>query len=232
MLQIERVSKLYRKAESVIPALDQAWIGVNAGEFVVVHGPSGSGKTTLLLSAGGLLAPDDGQVLVHGRDPYRLPREKRARLRAEMIGFVFQQFHLIPYLTVRENVLAPSLALPAGDARERGEELIEHFNLSARAAHMPSELSTGERQRTALARALLNRPRLLLADEPTGNLDPENASVVLTYIAEFARTGGAVLMVTHNELAAACADRIVQMREGRLLHRATQQQASQETVDK
>jgi ABC-type lipoprotein export system ATPase subunit len=153
---------------------------------------------------------------VEGRNPYALAQEERAKLRAEAIGFVFQQFHLIRYLTVLENVLAPSLAMPSDGARARAEELLDRFGLSARSEHVYAELSTGERQRTALARALLNRPRLLLADEPTGNLDPGNASILLAHIAEFARSGGAVLMVTHDEIAKGYADQIMKMKEGRL----------------
>jgi putative ABC transport system ATP-binding protein len=182
-----------------------------------VHGPSGCGKTTLLLAAGALLAPDDGQVLVDGRDPYRMSLEERAHLRATTIGFVFQQFHLIPYLTVLENVLAASLANPFPDARERAEELLDRFGMSSRAEHVPAELSTGERQRTALARALLNEPRLLLADEPTGNLDPDNAAALLAYIADFAHTGGSALVVTHSDAAKAHADQVMEMSEGRIV---------------
>ena len=156
-------------------------------------------------------------MVVGERDVYGLSLEERARLRAEMIGFVFQQFHLIPYLTVLENVLAPSLAARTDTPRERAEELIAQFNLSSRAGHVPGALSTGERQRTALARALLNRPRVLLADEPTGNLDPENASILLGHLAEFARAGGAVLMVTHADLAKEYADQVVRIEEGRVV---------------
>ena len=216
MLELTEIRKLYRKPKETIRALDGVSLRVEAGEFAVVWGPSGCGKTTLLLAAGALLAPDQGTVLVEGRNPYTLAQEERAKLRAEAIGFVFQQFHLIPYLTVLENVLAPSLAMPSDGARARAEELLDHLNLSARAEHVSAELSTGERQRTALARALLNRPRLLLADEPTGNLDPENAAILLGHIAEFARSGGAVLMVTHDDTAKGYADRIMKMEEGRL----------------
>lgn len=215
MLELIEARKLYRKPKETIHALDGVSLRVEAGEFAVVWGPSGCGKTTLLLAAGALLAPDRGTVLVGGRNPYALAQEERAKLRAEVIGFVFQQFHLIPYLTVLENVLAPSLAMPSDGARARAEELLDRFNLLARSEHVYAELSTGERQRTALARALLNRPQLLLADEPTGNLDPGNASVLLGHIAEFARSGGAVLMVTHDDTAKGYADQIIRMEEGR-----------------
>jgi ABC-type lipoprotein export system ATPase subunit len=141
------------------------------------------------------------------------------------VGFVFQQFHLVPYLSVLDNVLSPSLALtsdaPAERAClepvERARMLIEHFGLAQRIAHKPSELSTGERQRTALARALLNKPGLILADEPTGNLDADSGRAVLEYLAEFARQGGSVLLVTHDERAAGYAQRTVKMRAGRIV---------------
>ncbi len=214
LLEISDVRKRYRKSDAVVRALDGVSLAVDLGEFVVVRGPSGCGKTTLLLTAGGLLKPDGGRVSLDGRDPYGLSADARAGLRAATVGFVFQQFHLIPYLNVFENVLTPSLAVGGDRVRQRAAELLDRFGLSARAAHVPAELSTGERQRTALARALLNRPRLLLADEPTGNLDPDNAAVVLKHIAEFAQAGGAVLLVTHDEVAREHADRIIRLEAG------------------
>lgn len=216
MLEIQQIHKQYRKNGKIIHALEDISLQVKPGEFVVVRGPSGCGKTTLLLIAGGLLVPDQGQVWINGSDLYRLPIEQRARVRATAIGFVFQQFHLIPYLTVQENILAPSLALHSAGILSRAEELMTHFNLTDRAGHIPAELSTGERQRTALARALLNRPRLLLADEPTGNLDPENASVVMDYMGEFARSGGAVLLVTHDEVDKKYRERVIRLVSGKI----------------
>ena len=217
MLKLEGAGKSYERPEGTVHALADFSLEVGAGEFVIVRGPSGCGKTTLLLTAGALLAPDRGRVLVDGREPYKLPVEERARLRGSTIGFVFQQFHLIPYLTALENVMAPALAVANGHARERAEELIARFGLADRANHVPAELSTGERQRTALARALLNRPKLLLADEPTGNLDPDNAGVVLNHIAEFAESGGAVLLVTHDKAPEDHASRTVRLENGRLV---------------
>jgi ABC-type lipoprotein export system ATPase subunit len=218
---MRNVAKRYRAAAGggggQVAALDGVSLSLAAGEFVAVRGPSGCGKTTLLLAAGALLAGDEGQVLIDGQDPYRLGSDQRARFRAGKLGFVFQQFHLVPYLTVLENVLSPCLALPAEDGERRAMQLIEHFGLTERIHHTPGELSTGERQRTALARALLNRPRLLLADEPTGNLDADSARAVLDYLAEFARDGGAVLLVTHDDRAAAYAPRTVRMEKGRIL---------------
>jgi len=216
-LQVQDLSKSYPGPKGIVRAVDGVSLAVSAGEFVAVEGPSGCGKTTLLLAAGGLLEPTTGQVLVDGQDPYVLSAERRAQFRAANLGFVFQQFHLVPYLSVLDNVLAPALALPAADAKERARELITHFGLQDRADHVPAELSTGERQRIALARALLNRPKLLLADEPTGNLDPDNARVVLGYLAEFAHHGGAVLLVTHDAAALSLAHRTLKLRGGRFV---------------
>lgn len=216
LLDIRNVSKTYRGGGGDVRALNAVSLSVNIGEFVAVQGPSGCGKTTLLLIAGGLLSPDAGQVLIGGEDPYALPPDRRARFRAAQIGFVFQQFHLVPYLSVLDNVLAASLAGDPAHARERANELLAQFGLTHRAHHVPGELSTGERQRTALARALLNRPKLLLADEPTGNLDAENAEVVLNHLKEFSATGG-VLLVTHDTRAVGFAQRVAKMEHGKLV---------------
>jgi ABC-type lipoprotein export system ATPase subunit len=218
MLEIVNLSKTYRKDTVTITALHQVCLSVQRGEFVAVHGPSGCGKTTLLLIAGGLLHPDTGTARVAGHDLYELSAEARAKFRAANIGFVFQQFHLIDYLTVLDNVLASSLALPVPAARAKAVELLENFGLGHRISHRPAELSTGERQRTALARALLHQPKLLLADEPTGNLDEENGRVVLEHLATHARDSGAVLLVTHDQRAAAFADRVIALGDSGVRH--------------
>jgi len=216
MLEVKNLSKVYRGPNGPLNAVDNVSLQIKTGEFLAVQGPSGSGKTTLLLSIGGLQAPDKGNVIVDGNNLYRMGPNDRARFRAANIGFVFQQFYLIPYLNVMDNVLAPSVALPHLEADKRARELIERFKLTDRSSHKPSELSTGERQRTAMARALLNNPKLLLADEPTGNLDKDNADIVLNFLSEFARSGEAVLMVTHSEQAAAQADRVLHLRNGKV----------------
>jgi len=215
VLELEGVSKIYRRSDGEVRALDGVSLAIAPGEFVAVQGPSGCGKTTLLLIAGGLLVPDGGSVRVDGRDFYAMTPNERAIFRAGAIGFVFQQYHLIPYLSVMENVLAASLALRDRDPYKAAGELIDHFGLGDRAAHVPAELSAGERQRAALARALLNRPKLLLADEPTGNLDKTNAEAVLGYLKEFAEWGGAVLLVTHSSRAASYAQRSIMLKEGK-----------------
>jgi len=214
MLEFKEVSRSFRGPEGEVQALRGVSFVVTCGEFVAVRGPSGCGKTTLLLTAGALLRPTRGQVLVDGRDPYALGPDKRSAMRAEKIGFVFQQFHLVPYLSVLDNVLAPCVAFPTPGADERARELLSRFNLEHRARHVPAQLSTGERQRAALARALLNRPKLILADEPTGNLDEENGKVVLTHLSEFASSGAAVLLVTHDQAVSAIADRTVRLQDG------------------
>jgi ABC-type lipoprotein export system ATPase subunit len=210
-LQVRTVSKLYPTPRGPVRALVDLSLDVQPGEMVAVQGPSGCGKTTLLLAAGGLLHPNSGQILVEGADLYALSGEARTRFRGAHIGFVFQQLHLVPYLSVLENVLTPALALPLPDARPRALDLIEHVGLSDRLHHVPAQLSTGERQRTALARALLARPKLVLADEPTGNLDEANGELVLNYLAEHARAGGAVLLATHERWAAERAQRVIRL---------------------
>jgi ABC-type lipoprotein export system ATPase subunit len=216
LLQLDHITKTYRSGPRTVRAVDDVSLSVDAGEFVAVAGPSGCGKTTLLLIAGGLLAPDAGDVTIAGENPYALSADQRARFRAANVGFVFQQFHLVPYLTVLDNILAASMATRPTDAKQRAEELLAKFGLQSRAHHVPAELSTGERQRTALARALLNRPKLILADEPTGNLDRENAETVLQHLKEFTRDGGAVLLVTHDEFALQFAQRTDRIRDGRI----------------
>jgi len=217
LLEIRDLAKHYPGPTGTVHALAGVSLGVAPGEFLAVQGPSGCGKSTLLLAAGGLLRPDAGQVRIAGQDPYALSPEARATFRAAHIGFVFQQFHLVPYLSILDNVLAPTLALSQPDARARATELIARFGLQDRQHHVPEQLSVGERQRTALARALLNRPQLLLADEPTGNLDRDNADAVLAALVEFTRAGGAVLLVTHDEAVRSVAHRWVRLRNGQVV---------------
>jgi ABC-type lipoprotein export system ATPase subunit len=213
LLQLKNICKRYERPDHSVEALVGVSLEIGEGEFVVIRGPSGCGKTTLLLTAGGLLAPDSGTVTICGRQPYALGADDRAALRATTIGFVFQQFHLVPYLSVLENVLSPTLATEIPDAANRAHELVSRFGLSERSTHLPGELSTGERQRTALARAMLTKPRLILADEPTGNLDEANARGVMDGLSAFAVEGGAVLLVTH-DASPTSAGRILHMVNG------------------
>ena len=216
LLQLVDVSKSYSGVAGRITAMDRVSLTLSAGDFASIQGPSGCGKSTLLLTAGTLLQPDSGEVRLMGQSTAQLSSAQRALLRSNSIGFVFQQFHLVPYLSVLDNVLAPSLAAKSNGQLARAQSLLERFGLTPRAGHVPAQLSSGERQRCALARALLNQPRLLLADEPTGNLDEENAEIVLTSLKDFARSGGAVLLVTHDSRAAAHATMRLRMNSGRL----------------
>ena len=216
LISLDHITKSYTGDVEDVVAVADVSVSVDSGEFVAVVGPSGCGKTTLLLVAGGLLSPDSGEVTLDGTDPYSLSQEKRARFRAERIGFVFQQFHLVPYLNVLDNVLAPALVTGDPEAGKRAEELVQRFGLGDRVGHRPGQLSTGERQRVALARALLNEPQVILADEPNGNLDSENSDEVLKALQAFADQGGAVLLVTHDPDAVAFAGRKVVLAGGRL----------------
>jgi len=216
LVDIQDARKTYQGASGQVLAVDGVSLSVDGGEFVAVQGPSGCGKSTMLLIAGGLLTPESGSVQIGGEDPYALTADARSKFRADNIGFVFQQFHLVPYLSILDNALAPSIATGSKDAEQRARELLDQFGLSHRLEHTPGELSSGERQRTALARALLNEPKVLLADEPTGNLDTENATEVLKHLRKFAASGGAVLLVTHDAQAAATADRVIHLRDGKL----------------
>ncbi len=218
LLQLDSVSKTYKDAHSTVHAVEDVSLQISEGEFVAVQGPSGCGKSTLLLIAGGLLKPDAGTVKVDDQDPYSMTPDSRAEFRAQKIGFVFQQFHLVPYLSVLENIMAPGMAAncTSSEIRERALHLTERFGLADRRHHVPAKLSSGERQRAAMARALLNQPKLLLADEPTGNLDHENAETVLNDLSEFAANGGAVLLVTHDERAVAHAQRGIILQDGKI----------------
>jgi putative ABC transport system ATP-binding protein len=246
LLKMIDVRRTFRRASQEVRALDRVSLELSPGNFLAIRGPSGCGKSTLLLTCGGLLRPDSGQVELLGKDLYQLSPNSRAELRATGVGFVFQQFHLVPYLHVLDNVLAATLGLPSSNGastrtgrsegmpgsadsaggtidgpsvravRERAMELLERFGLADRRLHVPARLSVGERQRTALARALLNRPQLLLADEPTGNLDDANAEIVWQCLAEFAGGGGAVLLVTHDQRAARIAQVTREMTAGQL----------------
>ena len=221
LISLDHITKSYTGDVENVVAVDDVSVSVDSGEFVAVVGPSGCGKTTLLLVAGGLLRPDSGQVTIDGADPYSLSTEQRARFRAERIGFVFQQFHLVPYLNVLDNVLAPALVTGDPTARQRADGLVQRFGLADRVRHRPGQLSTGERQRVALARALLNKPKVILADEPTGNLDGENSDEVLKALQAFANEGGAVLLVTHDPNAVAFAGRKVVLAGGQLAEGVT-----------
>jgi len=214
MISLEKICIDYNKGSDKVAALDNINLQVNEGEFLVIRGPSGSGKSTLLLTIGGMLHPDQGDVSIDQQNIYTLSNKDRAKFRAEKIGFVFQLFHLLPYLDCFDNILLPGGLNKRESLNDDVTSLIQRLGLTKRTDHKPSELSIGERQRTAIARALLNNPKIILADEPTGNLDPENATEVIGYLSEFHKNKGTVILVTHGNLADQHADRIVYLREG------------------
>ncbi len=216
LITLDGVTKRYATRAGQVNALDNVNLEILPGQFVVLRGPSGSGKTTLLMVIAGMLRPSAGTVTVAQQDMYALGQQARARFRACHIGFVFQMFHLVPYLNVAENV-ALAARVP-GTANHRGHipQLLDRFGLAGRATHKPGELSAGEKQRTAIARALLNQPKIILADEPTGNLDPNNADTVMKHLADFQRAGGTVIVATHGPVAESFATQVVSLREGKL----------------
>ena len=216
MISCEAVSKVYRTKTGEVRSLDGFDLKIAKGEFLVVRGGSGSGKTTLLLSIGGMLLPTSGRVMFDGQDLYQMSNRDRAQVRSRSVGFVFQMFHLVPYLSVLDNVLLAHSGSADAGIRERGRNLIQTLGIQDRIRHRPAELSAGERQRAAIVRALLNEPEIILADEPTGNLDPSNTQEVFKHLSEFHRGGGTVIVVTHGTGADAFADRVIQLENGRL----------------
>ena len=216
LLRFEGVSKRFHRGTEEVVALDEVDLSVEPGEFVALIGPSGSGKSTLLHLAGGLDQPDHGRVLLGDRDLAGLSIGDRAKLRRREIGFVFQFFHLIPTLTVRENIELP-LLLDGAKSNGRTSDLLDRVDLGHRATHLPGELSGGEMQRAAIARALVAGPQIILADEPTGNLDSATSEAVLALLAEQVKDSGAALvMVTHDRDVAARAPRVHTLRDGKL----------------
>ncbi|HVQ89725.1 MAG TPA: ABC transporter ATP-binding protein [Mycobacteriales bacterium] len=217
VVRLRAASKRYEQAGP--PALDQVSVEVAAGEAVAVMGPSGSGKSTLLNLIAGVDRPSSGQVEVAGTDLGRLSERGLARFRRAHIGIIFQFFHLLDELTARENVLLPAqlAKVPAAAARARADELLRALDLADRAGAYPARLSGGQRQRVAVARALMNRPDLLLADEPTGAVDARTGEQVAGLLADLNRAGQTLVLVTHDpDLAQRCATRGIQLQDGRL----------------
>ncbi len=198
-------------------ALDGLDLSIEAGDFVVLRGPSGCGKTTLLLTLGGLRRPTSGSVHFEGEDLFLLPAARRCALRRGPIGFVFQEMHLLPYLDACANVALAVPGVSRAQARTRARDVLEDLGLGDRLTHRPSEMSAGERQRVAVARALVREPQVILADEATGSLDPESALLVLDLLADFHGGGGTVVLVTHaGELELRAQTRRLTMRAGRI----------------
>lgn len=220
MIQLNDVSKVYNTDGVPVIALQGVTLTVDEGEFVALVGPSGSGKSTLLTILGAMNPPTDGTITVDGIDVYGLSLERQADFRHEYVGFVFQQLQLIPYLTALENVMLPLTVarLSRQEKIRRATEILARMGLAGKERRLPGQLSGGEQGRVAVARALVNDPPLLLADEPTGNLDSENSQIVLNMIRALNRSfRQTILMITHNPEAAAVADRVIRMRDGRVI---------------
>lgn len=219
LLEAERVSRHYTTGEAVVPAVSDVTVTLLAGDFVALVGPSGCGKSTLLHLCGAMDRPTSGTVRLEGAVLSDLPDEALTRIRRERVGFVFQFFNLLPTLTVLENVALPLLLAGqrAGPAEGSARRLLDRVGLGARLRHYPQQLSGGEMQRAAVARALVHRPALVIADEPTGNLDSENGAAVLTLLMDLNReTGTTMLLATHAVEIATAARRVIRMRDGRI----------------
>jgi putative ABC transport system ATP-binding protein len=219
MLELDQARRYYASPGGAVHAVDDVSMSVSAGELVAIFGPSGSGKTTLLLLAAGLLRVEAGSVLFEGSDLAKLSKPELLAYRRTKLGFVFQGFNLVAGLTAEENVAMPLLLRRTHhrEARERARAVLDDVGLLHRCAHTPAELSGGEQQRVAIARALVGEPRLILADEPTGNLDTETGDAVLSLLSALPRErGAAIVLVTHDARVARYADRVLGMRDGRL----------------
>jgi putative ABC transport system ATP-binding protein len=218
VLRIEGVTKNYNHHGRPVAGLSEATLEFPKGDFVSVVGPSGSGKSTLLLVSGGMLSPTKGRVLLDEQSLYDLSADQRASVRRKKIGFLFQTFNLVPYLSALENVQLPLWLAGVDEVsqRERASALLQRVGLGDRLDHKPSELSVGEQQRVALSRALANDPEIILADEPTGNLDPDTSQQIMGFLNEINEEGRTIVMVTHDPRHAARAKRTVKLVAGRL----------------
>lgn len=215
-ISVTNAVKEYRMGGSVVKALNGMEIAVEEGEMVAIMGPSGAGKTTLLNIIGGLDSPDKGKVLVKGMEISSLNEGQRAQFRKSNVGFIFQFFNLIPSLTALENVLVPVM-FDRDPPFDRGLELLERVGLKDRVDHLPSELSGGERQRVAIARSLINDPLIILADEPTGNIDSETAREIVSLFKELNNEGKTLLLATHDRLVAGRARSMIKVRDGKVV---------------
>lgn len=216
LIEMKNVKKHYNGGDDVVEALRGVDISIEAGEFITVMGQSGSGKSTLLSVLGGMNHPTGGEIEMAGVKLYQLPSEQLADFRARKLGFVFQSFHLIPYLTASENVMLPLAIVRMKNAEKRAAatSALERVGLGSKLDRLPNQLSGGEQERVAIARAIVNNPDILLADEPTGNLDSKNSEEVMALFRELNRAGQTVVMVTHNADNCRYADRTITLRDG------------------
>ncbi len=220
MIQLDNIKKVFQTEEVETWALRNISLEVKEGEFVAIMGPSGCGKSTLLNIIGLLNNPTSGSYLLDGKDVSTLKESERTLIRRGMIGFVFQSFNLIDELNVVENIELPLLYMGVSgkERRKRAEDVMERVAISHRAKHFPSQLSGGQQQRTAIARAILPHPKLILADEPTGNLDSKNGKEVMELLSELHKEGTTIVMVTHSQHDANYADRIINMFDGEIVN--------------
>ncbi|MBI9016024.1 MAG: ABC transporter ATP-binding protein [Phycisphaerae bacterium] len=215
MIKIKNLTTTYNKASKKVIALDDLTLDIAQGQFAAIQGPSGCGKTTLLMTIGAMLQPSSGDVVINNENIYSLSQYNRNRFRAANIGFVFQMFHLVPYLTILDNVMLAAVKKDKS-SKDRARQLLDEFGLAHRITHRPDQLSTGEKQRTAIARAILNNPPLILADEPTGNLDPENAAIVLKFLKDYHSKGHTIVVVTHGQETKNIATVKINLKDGKL----------------
>ncbi len=219
IVQAEKLVKIYRMGQVDVKALDGVSLSIREGEFVAIMGPSGSGKSTLMNLIGCLDKPTSGRLMIDGAEISRMRDRQLARLRGEMIGFVFQTFNLIPRVSALANVMLPMSFVrttPKSARKRRAVELLEQVGLGHRVHHMPNELSGGERQRVAIARALANDPKIILADEPTGNLDTKTGRAILELFQALNKQGRTIVIVTHDAHVASYAERIIQLVDGQI----------------
>jgi putative ABC transport system ATP-binding protein len=218
MLELKNITKKYRKGSEIFTALDDISFSVAKGDFLAIIGHSGSGKSTLLNTIGGLVHPDSGEVFYENKDLYQLNNKELNSYRKQRVGFIFQQFHLMPYLTVHENI---RLGCHDKTYIKNIDRYLSDCSLTEQKNKFPSELSVGEKQRAAFIRAIISSPELLLADEPTGNLDPENSLVLLDLLREFNRNGGTVLLVSHDPDASRYATSTMKLSKGQIVSMIT-----------
>jgi len=218
IIEAKEITKTYTIGTKEVHVLDRVSLTVSEGEFLVIRGSSGSGKTTLLSLLSGLDRPTSGRIILEKTDITDQTEDELARMRNRAIGFVFQSFHLVPSLTTLENVMFPAELVPDEKAAEKAENLLRRVGLGHRLYNYPNQLSGGEKQRTAICRALINSPKIIFADEPTGNLDSENGKAILSLLTEFhIEQQTTLVLVTHNDDIAGLADRIVILADGRTL---------------
>jgi len=213
MIEIKNITKIYKKGTAEFTALENVSFNIEKGDYVAVTGASGAGKSTLLNTIGGLIHPDSGEILYNGCDIYKQASRHTDEYRKKHIGFMFQQFHLMPYLTVLDNI---KLACYEKHPLDSVDQYLEKCSLTGLKNKYPSELSVGEKQRTAFIRAIISNPDILLADEPTGNLDPVNSSILLSLVEEYHQNGGTVVLVSHDPLTTKYANRKIVLERGKI----------------